>query len=630
MSSPQGVRAGKAFVEIGGDDSKLRKALQSATARLTSFGNVMLKIGGSFAGLGASMLTPMLAAVKSFESAGSELNDMSVRTGASVEALSALKYSAEQTGATLADVETGIKKTQKALVDAAEGGTAQAEAFDKLGLNLTALQAMNPDQQFEAVAKSLAAIEDPATRTALAMELWGKSGTKLLPLAGQIDELRNKFISLGGVMTAAQAGAADALGDQFGDLNVAIMSVARNIGAALAPRILEITQTATAAAKVFGDWVKEHKETIVTFAKLGGVLALVGGAISTIGGMSLLAAKGIGALSTAFGLARGATLAMAAATALLTRANYSYAVSSAVAQGVTGIGILKVAAGIAAAAGLAYGINKIGESYSDLEGKIKDAMAEQEKANELMGKSPTTQPATGATAKAPEADDDLANYMRVHNAKVALIEDERERAIQGVFAKYYEEMERARLAGASAQTIFSMLHARELELKKVEQDFDRKAHDEKMRHQRELETAERDRLQRIAEANIDRIDQNAALELEASGKTGTELAKARLALEKQIEMRKAAAAGEDLRLVEREYKLKNDILDRQEQMRRTNEAMRAVQDAISKIDAVGKFGGMNLEMIMGRRGDDPGRKIDETNRLLRRVVDNTEIGLTFG
>lgn len=624
--SAQGVRAGKAFVEIGANDDKLRAALASATQRLTSFGTAMLKVGGGFSTMGAAMVAPMFAAVKSFESAGSELNDMSVRTGASVEALSALKYGAEQTGASLGGIETGLRKTQKAITDAASGSSTATANFEALGLSVESLAAMSPDQQFEATAKAIASIEDPTARVAAATEMWGRSGSSLIPLAMQFDELRNKAISVDAVMSSAAAGMADSLGDAFGDLQATTMGLARSIGESLAPTVLEITQTASAAVKVFSDWMAEHRAAIVTAAKFAAGITLVGGALTTAGGAAFILSKGIGAVVTISQTMKTVTLALAAATGLQTGANYALATSAAVAQSVTGAGVLRVLAGVAVAGIAATAIQKLSEKYGDLKGSIEDAVKEQEKANAAIGKTPGADTGTASTAAADDGRASNDSIRALHEQRLQNIENENERELNLAITRGENEIARAREAGANDATLGVMRQTLAERLGQLERDQAKKTADEKARHQQELEDKEKQRLERIANANQDRIDQNAALELEASGKTGAELAKARLALEKDIAIRKAKAAGEDLRLVEQEYDLRNEILNRQENMRRVNEAMRSTQDAISKMNTIAQFGGRGIEMNAGDMGD-YGKKQDLTNKLLKDIDRALDRGL---
>lgn len=106
---------------------------------------------------------------------------MSARTGISVESLSELGYAAQQSGTHMETLEGGVRKLQKFLVAAAQGSDSALSVLRDLGLTLADLGRLTPDQQFERIADRIARIPDPALRAATAMELFGKTGTALLP-----------------------------------------------------------------------------------------------------------------------------------------------------------------------------------------------------------------------------------------------------------------------------------------------------------------------------------------------------------------------------------------------------------------------------------------------------------------
>jgi len=66
MASPRGIRAGKAFVELSADNSKLIRGLKRANARIKAFGANVRKVGASLVKVGAMMGGGLLAATKVF------------------------------------------------------------------------------------------------------------------------------------------------------------------------------------------------------------------------------------------------------------------------------------------------------------------------------------------------------------------------------------------------------------------------------------------------------------------------------------------------------------------------------------------------------------------------------------
>ncbi len=72
-ASSRGIRAGRAFVELFADDSKLVRGLRRAEKKIKAFGSSIRNMGLKMAGLGAAMLAPLLGAAKAFSSMGDQV-----------------------------------------------------------------------------------------------------------------------------------------------------------------------------------------------------------------------------------------------------------------------------------------------------------------------------------------------------------------------------------------------------------------------------------------------------------------------------------------------------------------------------------------------------------------------------
>jgi len=300
MANSKGIRAGRAFVELFADDSQLVRGLKAADRRLKAFGAGVRSIGTQLLGVGAGIAAPLAAATNVFAEMGDQLAKMSARTGISVESLSELGYAAEQSGADMTGLEGGIRKMQKFVFEAAKGSKAAAGTLSRLGLAVSDLAGLSPDQQFERIADRLAQIHDPAKRAALAMEVFGKSGTQLLPLmqdgAKGIEALRQQARDLGLVISTEDAKAAETFGDRLSDLWKVVKSGVFAVGAALAPLLQDLAISATRIAKVIADWVRQNKALIVTVFKVAVGIAVAGAALVAIGAL-------ISGVGTAFGVA---------------------------------------------------------------------------------------------------------------------------------------------------------------------------------------------------------------------------------------------------------------------------------------------------------------------------------------
>ena len=112
--SVSNVRAGRAYVEIAADSSRLGRDLRAAQTQLRGFGdsvrNIGLQLGTIFSG--AALSTGILNSAKSFADAGSALDDLSQRSGASVESLGALSLAAKLSDTSLETLGRGFSKMQ--------------------------------------------------------------------------------------------------------------------------------------------------------------------------------------------------------------------------------------------------------------------------------------------------------------------------------------------------------------------------------------------------------------------------------------------------------------------------------------------------------------------------------------
>lgn len=308
------IRAGRAFVEIFGDDSKLQQTFAGVQRRMRAFGRSLTTIGAGLVGGAQTILAPLTAAAFAFGKAGAALDDASGRTGASVEALSELSFAAEQSGASLSDVEAGLRGMARFTKTAAAGGKSAVATLKALGISAGELDGMSPDQQMARLADGLARIEDPTKRAALAMQVFGKSGTTLLPMfadgAAGLEALRKQARDLGVVMSTEDAKAAAEFDDAMAALWTQAKQIVVTIGSAVAPVFTTAARLLQTLAKSAIDFVKENREVIrIAFFAAVGV---------TVFGTAMIAA-GIActALATAVGGFAAVLGAIAAAVSFL-------------------------------------------------------------------------------------------------------------------------------------------------------------------------------------------------------------------------------------------------------------------------------------------------------------------------
>ncbi|MCA9304895.1 MAG: phage tail tape measure protein [Phycisphaerales bacterium] len=262
-------------------------------------------LGARMLALGTAAGGALGLAARSFSVAGDRIDKMAARTGVGAEALSELGFAAEQSGASLEEVEKGSRNLSKVIQDAAGGTQSAIDAFKGLGLSVKQLIGLSPEQQFYAIAEAISQIQDPTKRVALAMRVLGEEGSRLLPLfasgARGIDELRAQARKLGLTIDGETAKSAAALGDAMSAVSRAIGAVVFNIGGALAPSLIAGSKYVATLSANTGKWIKENKSVVVTVAKIASAITLTGGALVGLSGALYLASKAFGTFSSVWG-----------------------------------------------------------------------------------------------------------------------------------------------------------------------------------------------------------------------------------------------------------------------------------------------------------------------------------------
>lgn len=316
-------------VEFGAKATEFNSVLDRVQRRvfgldtaISSFGSTAISMGAQFAAAGAAVAAPLGFATKEFVAAGSALNDMSVRTGVAVESLSVLQYAAELSGGSIQDVETGLRKMSRTLVDAGQGQEAAVKSLTLLGTSFEELSQLTPEAQFTAIADKLAAIENPTVKAAAAMEIFGRSGTMLLPFledgANGLQDFAREAKRLGIVMSTQDAQAADELGDRFDELSMQVNAVQRTIGSALAPTLIQVSERMQVLLTASQQWISNNRELVVMAAQAASALVGLGGGLTGVGLAAKLAAPAVSivgsaaaALITPMGAATAAAVAVA-------------------------------------------------------------------------------------------------------------------------------------------------------------------------------------------------------------------------------------------------------------------------------------------------------------------------------
>lgn len=222
----------------------LERALGAADKQANGLGTAFSKLGG-MAGKAAAAMTALGAAAvgglavlgkKAIDSADN-LNDLSQRTGVGVETLSKFGAAAEDSGSSLDEVAKAMGKLARGIVDPASKAN---EALRSIGVS--SVDASGKVRSVDAVmldiADKFSKLPDGAQKTALAMDIFGKSGANLIPMLNGGREAMSQYSA---TITTEMAQAADKFNDA---INMIMRELAGPFNQAITAALPYITQLA--------------------------------------------------------------------------------------------------------------------------------------------------------------------------------------------------------------------------------------------------------------------------------------------------------------------------------------------------------------------------------------------------
>ena len=216
--------------------------------------------------------------------ADDEIRKMSKNLGVATETLSAWEFAAGIAGVSTQDLLTGIRRLQKNISDADKGLTTAIRAFDDLGVSYKALLRLSPERQFEIVADALSKIELQAVKARVALDIFGRSGVKLIEMtkngAAGINAMKTELMLLGGVLTTDVASANEEWVDAMLRIKTALIGVGRQTAALRNQSLTDLANDLAfkipAAAFAMGRGIKGGSaEAVKAVSALGETLSIV-------------------------------------------------------------------------------------------------------------------------------------------------------------------------------------------------------------------------------------------------------------------------------------------------------------------------------------------------------------------
>lgn len=204
----------------------------------------------------------MLAGLAEAGGRAGDIADLSERTGIATDTLQELGYAAEQNGADMHSLATAWKGLSNKADSAVAGSKSLRKTFKEVGVSAKDLKSgkLSLDDAFGKIADKFKSMEDGPKKSALAMDLFGGAGSKLIPLLNQgaagIKKFREEARKLGVVLSEEDIKALDAFDDQSAKLKTTINALRTQALAAIVPQLSKV-------ADRFQQWLGQNREKAV-------------------------------------------------------------------------------------------------------------------------------------------------------------------------------------------------------------------------------------------------------------------------------------------------------------------------------------------------------------------------------
>ena len=213
------------------------QGLDKLRGSLGSFGKLLNGTALAVAALGAAFTKLAFSAA----SAGDDFAKTATRIGTTAQTLSQLTFAAEIGGAGMSTVATSLRILSRRVNDANNGLMTSVRSFSQAGIAVRKHngELKNAEELLLDAADAFKDMENPIERTALAMELFGRSGGDLVPIliTGKegIKDLMQEAEQLGITFNEVEAKQAEDFQDALLRLKSVFIGLGRTIGKVLIP-----------------------------------------------------------------------------------------------------------------------------------------------------------------------------------------------------------------------------------------------------------------------------------------------------------------------------------------------------------------------------------------------------------
>jgi lambda family phage tail tape measure protein len=267
-------------VVLGLDSAEFQKGIEGADRSLAKFAHNAQQA----ATIASAAFVAMTYKALSY---GDAISDTAKANEVAVASILALSKGLAENGGSADNAGKFLSSFSSKVGEAAQGSLGAQQAFGRLGVSLNDLAKLSPDKLFDKTLYSIAALQDPITRNAAAMEMFGRAakGVDFVGLVSGTQAARDKFKAY-----AAAVEEAGRLNDAFSAKTSQMMLMFTNAVIPTLGTLFDHWNKNTAASKFFFEkleWFVKHAaigiNTLASAAaQLGDTIVFMGGSLAKV------------------------------------------------------------------------------------------------------------------------------------------------------------------------------------------------------------------------------------------------------------------------------------------------------------------------------------------------------------
>ena len=243
---------------------RLGNSMQGVQGKAKNLGMAVRGVGAAFKGLFAiAAVGGIVALGKSAIDTADAFGKLSTRTGIAADKLLAYVNAGKLADVSQSDLETGLRTLARTQVEASEGVATYADAYAKLGVAVKNQDGTlkDSDQLLSDIADRFQDLPNGPEKAAVAMDIFGRSGQKMITLLNGGSEALDEF---GYNLSDSFARNSEEFNDNLTKVGIELDRLKMQILDDLLPTLIDLSET-------FIDITKSIRDAADAFAKFFGI-----------------------------------------------------------------------------------------------------------------------------------------------------------------------------------------------------------------------------------------------------------------------------------------------------------------------------------------------------------------------